>query len=86
MIDLFLFTIYFLKMNSMRPGIYQHYKGQYYKVFGTCKHSESGEIFVYYQALYENYEYWVRPLDMFLENVEWNGENIQRFKFVENIN
>lgn len=68
---------------EIKPGIYQHYKGPLYKVMGSARHSETEEWLVYYQALYGDYGYWVRPLEMFLETVEINGEIIERFKLIQ---
>ena len=65
---------------KVTPGIYRHYKGQLYKVVGTARHSETEEWMVYYQALYGEYGYWVRPLSMFTETVEVDGEQVLRFE------
>jgi len=70
-------------ITSVEPGIYKHYKGSYYKVMGTAQHSETEEWLVYYQALYGEYGYWVRPLDMFTETVEVNGETVKRFELIK---
>lgn len=65
-------------------GVYQHYKGNKYLVMGIAKHSETLEKMVVYVTLYENEEskLWVRPLAMFLEEVEYEGVRQPRFKFV----
>jgi len=63
-------------------GKYQHCKGKKYKVIGIAKHSETLEEFVVYQALYGSRDLWVRPLKMFNEDVEVNGEKIPRFKYI----
>ncbi len=63
-------------------GLYQHYKGRYYQVMGVGKHTETLEEFVVYQALYEKGGLWVRPLEMFNENVTFNGQLMPRFKFI----
>jgi hypothetical protein len=57
------------------PGIYRHYKGALYEVFGVARHSETEEALVTYRALYGDYGLWVRPLAMFIETVEVRGEN-----------
>lgn len=66
---------------TLRPGVYRHYKGKDYEVVGTATHSESGEILVVYRCLYGDYDLWVRPLVMFQETVEVNGEIIPRFAY-----
>ncbi len=50
----------------VEPGIYKHYKGALYKVTGCARHSETEEWLVCYQALYGEYGYWVRPMEMFM--------------------
>ncbi len=62
-----------------RPGIYRHYKGPLYEVIGVAWHSETEEPLVVYRALYGDYGLWTRPLDMFLEAVEVQGEPVPRF-------
>lgn len=66
-------------------GIYQHYKGNLYQVLHLAKHSETEEALVVYRALYGNYGVWVRPLAMFSENVEINGEAVPRFKLIKTL-
>lgn len=72
-------------MNEIKLGIYQHYKGNKYKVLAVGKHSETLEELVIYEALYDNSEskIWVRPKKMFNENVELDGKLVPRFKFLE---
>ena len=67
----------------MTPGIYQHYKGPKYQVLGVAKHSESEEDLVVYRALYGEHGLWVRPLSMFQEHVEVDGQVRPRFKLIE---
>lgn len=66
-------------------GIYQHYKGNLYQVLHLAKHSETEETLVVYRALYGNYGVWVRPLAMFSENVEINGDALPRFKLIKTL-
>ena len=69
--------------NKLEVGIYEHYKGNRYEVIGIAKHSETLEEMVVYKALYGEGLVWVRPLKMFTEEVEVNGEMIQRYKLVK---
>ena len=68
---------------ELKPGIYRHFKGNLYRVWGVVRHSETQEPMVLYQALYGEYGLWVRPLAMFLEQVEQNGGKTPRFAFVK---
>ncbi|OHV07760.1 DUF1653 domain-containing protein [Kushneria phosphatilytica] len=61
------------------PGVYRHYKGALYEVLGTARHSETEEQLVVYRALYGEYGLWVRPLSMFMESVDIDGEPVARF-------
>jgi hypothetical protein len=63
-------------------GIYQHYKGPEYKLLYVARHSETEEWLAVYQTLYGNFDYWVRPLAMFLEQVEYNGKKVARFQYL----
>ena len=51
-------------------GIYRHFKGNYYYVIALAKDSETKESVVVYRALYGKNDIWVRPLDMFLSEVD----------------
>ncbi len=64
-------------------GLYEHYKGLRYRILGIARHSESLEELVVYQALYGENDVWVRPLAMFLENIEINGQFQPRFKLIK---
>ena len=69
------------KNNMIKIGKYEHFKGDFYEVLGTAKHSETLEEFVVYKNL-ANGNFWVRPLKMFLEEVDFNGKKVLRFKYV----
>lgn len=66
-------------MTAPVPGIYRHYKGSLYEVLGTAQHSENEEVLVVYRALYGDYGLWVRPLTMFTESVDKDGQPQPRF-------
>jgi hypothetical protein len=67
----------------MQTGIYQHYKGPKYEVLGQAQHSETEEAVVIYRALYGDFGLWGRPLAMFQETVNVDGQNISRFQLIE---
>lgn len=62
---------------------YRHFKGMEYLVLYHAKHSETLEDLVVYQALYGEHGIWVRPLAMFLEQVEVEGKLVRRFEECE---
>ena len=51
-------------------GIYKHFKGDYYLVEEIAKDSETKEPVVVYRRLYGAGDLWVRPLEMFLSEVD----------------
>ena len=66
----------------MKKGIYKHFKGNSYEVLGVARHSETLEEMVIYKALYGDGDIWVRPLKMWDETVEYNGQTVKRFTYV----
>ena len=68
---------------SLQTGLYQHYKGPQYRVLGVAKHSETEEELVVYQALYGAFGLWVRPLSMFVGQVEIDGVQQSRFTLLQ---
>ena len=62
------------------PGTYVHYKNdKHYTVIDVVRHSETEEWLVLYRAEYGDYDLWVRPLTLFMEIVEKDGQLVRRF-------
>ena len=55
-----------------------------YEVFMTAQHSETEEWMVVYKALYGEEGMWVRPYDMFMEKVNIEGKDVERFVYIGN--
>lgn len=69
-------------VQSLKVGRYRHYKGQYYQVLATARHSETREWMVVYRCLYDDFSVWVRPLSMFTERVTLDqGQQVPRFAY-----
>ena len=50
--------------------VYRHFKGDCNLVEDIAKHSETGEDYVVYRKLYGDGSLWLRPLSMFLSEVD----------------
>ena len=71
-------------MNELKiNAIYKHFKGDYYLVQDIANDSETKEKMVVYRRLYGDGSLWVRPLDMFLSEVDHNKyPNVeQKYRF-----
>lgn len=71
--------------DTIKLGVYRHFKGNEYEVLAVAKHSETLEPMVVYRALYGDGAVWVRPLSMWNEVVERDGVKQSRFTYIEKI-
>ena len=72
-------------MHEIKLGIYQHYKGNTYKVLHIAKHSETLEDMVIYQDINAPDKIWARPVSMWNDDIEIDGKTVKRFKLMEEI-
>lgn len=75
-------------MSDLQPGRYRHFKGRDYEVLRVVTHSETQESLVLYRTLYgetKDVDLWVRPVQMFSEEVQFEGKQVPRFRFIETL-
>jgi cyclomaltodextrinase len=66
-------------MCDVEPGKYRHFKGGLYEVVGEATHTETLDKLVIYRALYGEGQVWARPLSMWNDTVEQDGQTVARF-------
>lgn len=81
--------------SEIPTGVYRHFKGNFYYVVGTAKHSETEALHVIYYPIQQQTSdqsnstkdskstLWIRPLAMFTEQIQHNGAAQPRFQQIE---
>ena len=67
---------------ELKTGKYRHFKGMEYEVIGVARHSETEDPMVVYRALYGEGDLWVRPLSMWMEQVDRDDYHGPRFSYI----
>lgn len=70
---------YSAEARSLKPGIYEHFKGKRYRLLNVARVEKTLEEVVVYQQLYGTGDVWVRPVAIFLEEVDGSP----RFRYIE---
>lgn len=59
-----------MRHNPQPQEVYRHFKGNLYQILCLAKDSETGEMMVVYQAMYGDFQIYVRPLSSFMEEID----------------
>ena len=71
------------RANPRHGEVWRHFKGNLYRIEGVASHSETMESLVVYRKMFGDFSLWVRPLDMFMSEVDHDRyPNVeQKFRF-----
>lgn len=68
---------------KITPGLYRHFRGKDYQVYGTATHAETGETMVIYRGMFAGMPVFVYPVDRFTERVDRNGYRGPRYMLIK---
>ncbi len=64
--------------DELVSGKYKHFKDKPYLVYCVA-YDEGGQKYILYQQSYDDKDFWIRPYEMFFEEVLLDGQKVQRF-------
>lgn len=75
-----------MNMALIKVGIYRHYKFKYYNVIDIVRDHRTNLKLVVYNSMYDKLDTWLRPYDMFTEQLTHQSKLVNRFTHVSDIN